>query len=60
MPEVIKKPSEPAVEPKGFTKMRNISKQTLHLTSGPLPPDKTAKYDIAEFTTLHMFLEGVE
>lgn len=49
-----------ATKPKVFTKMRNISKQTLQLASGALPPEKTAAYNAAEFSTLHMFLEGVE
>jgi hypothetical protein len=48
------------VKPKGFTKMRNVSKQTLQLASGTLLPDKTALFNAAEFSTLHMFLEGVE
>lgn len=51
---------ESAEKPKGFTKMRNISKQTLQLASGALLPEKTAAYNAAEFSTLHMFLEGVE
>lgn len=45
---------------KGFTKMRNISTQTLQLASGALLPEKVTEYNAAEFSTLHMFLEGVE
>jgi hypothetical protein len=51
---------EAAKKPKVFTKMRNVSNQTLQLTSGALLPEKTAMYNAAEFSTLHMFLEGVE
>jgi hypothetical protein len=59
MAELPKK-VEPLVEPKGFTKMRNKSKQILQLASGALAPEKTAAYNAAEFSTLYMFLEGVE
>lgn len=55
-----KEAAELAEKPKVFSKMRNISKQTLQLESGALPPEKTTAYNAAEFSTLHMFLEGVE
>lgn len=51
---------EATEKPKVFTKMRNISQRTLQLASGPLHPDKTTQYNAAEFSTLYMFLEGVE
>jgi hypothetical protein len=62
MSEIPKTNSQGPVKekPKGFTKMRNISKQTLQLTVGSLLPEKTTAYDAAEFSTLFMFLEGVE
>lgn len=66
MAEIIKPNAKEAAEkeaadkPKVFTKMRNKSKQTLQLTVGALAPEKTAAYNAAEFSTLHMFLEGVE
>lgn len=65
MEKIVKDAADAAVKkvlakPKVFTKMRNISKQTLQLASGALPPEKTTSYNAAEFSTLHMFLEGVE
>lgn len=66
MPEIKTKDAaelaakEAATKPKIFTKMRNVSKQTLQLASGPLCPDETTQYNAAEFSTLYMFLEGVE
>jgi len=54
--------TEPVKEVKseGFTKMRNISDKTLQLSNGALPPGKTTDFNAAEFSTLHMFLEGVK
>jgi hypothetical protein len=60
MAETNKPAEKPAEKPKGFTKMRNVSTQTLQLASGALLPEKTVAYNAAEFSTLHMFLEGVE
>lgn len=60
MAESAKPAEKPAEKPKVFTKMRNVSKQTLQLESGTLLPEKATTYNTAEFSTLHMFLEGIE
>ena len=60
MVESAKPTEKPTEKPRVFTKMRNVSNQTLQLASGALLPEKTTAYNAAEFSTLHMFLEGVE
>lgn len=49
--------SNPSEVPKP-TKMTNVSKQTLYLSSGKLEPGETAEYNAAEYSTLHMFLKA--
>ena len=54
----IKKPAPETPEVKFMpTKMTNVSKQTLYLSSGILEPGETTKYSAAEYSTLHMFLK---
>ena len=56
----VAKVKEVVEKPKGFTKMRNISGNTLQLTCGAVAPKEEVPLNEAELSTLHMFLEGVK
>ena len=61
MVEQIKPPVKPPIEPPvKFTKMRNTSNKILQLSCGAVAPGKEVAFNVAEFSTLHMLLEGVE
>lgn len=41
-----------------FTEMTNISRQVLYLTEGKLNPGETTKFNLAEYSTLHNYLQA--
>ena len=60
MAELPKKAPEVVEVPKVFTKMKNISEQTLQLTCGAVKPNEVVDVNIGELSTLCLVLEGVE